>query len=64
MKILVDNYSNQTAEVTCPRCSSVLEIDKSDVKYDMDRDVYVVCPLCKQNFYLKKETAKKLKVTY
>ena len=64
MKILVDNYSNQTAEVTCPRCSSVLEIDKSDVKYDMDRDVCVVCPFCKQNFYLKKETAKKLKVTY
>ena len=62
MKILVDNYSNQTAEVTCPRCSSVLEIDKSDVKYDMDRDVYVVCPLCKKNFYLQTETAKKLKV--
>lgn len=64
MKILLDNYNNQTVEVTCPKCSSVLEIDRSDVKYDMDRDVYVVCPLCKQNFYLKKETAKKLKVTY
>ena len=60
MKILVDNYSNQTAKVTCPKCSSVLEIDKNDVKYDMDRDVYVVCPLCKQNFYLKTDTARKL----
>ena len=44
MKILVDNYNNQTVEVTCPKCSSVLEIDKNDVKYDMDGDVYGVCP--------------------
>lgn len=64
MKILVDNYSNQTAEVTCPICSSILEIDKNDVKYDMDGDVYVVCPLCRQIFYLKNETTKKLKVKY
>ena len=60
MKILVDNYSNRKAEVTCPKCSSVLEIDKGDVKYDMDRDVYVVCPLCKKTFHLKDEIVKKL----
>lgn len=60
MKILVNNYSNRTAEVTCPKCSSVLEIDKSDVKSDLDGDVYIVCPLCKQIFYLRKETVKKL----
>ena len=34
MKILVDNYSNRTAEVTCPKCNSLLEIDKNDVKYN------------------------------
>ena len=62
MKILVDKYSNRTAEVTCPKCSSVLEIDKDDVKYDMDRDAYVACPLCKKTFHLKGEIVKKLLV--
>jgi DNA-directed RNA polymerase subunit RPC12/RpoP len=59
MKILVDNYSIPTAKIACPKCSSVLEIDKSDVKYEI-RDFYVVCPLCRQKFYLKTETVKKL----
>jgi uncharacterized Zn-finger protein len=62
MKILVDNYSNRTEEVTCPKCSSVLEIDKGDVNYDVDRDVYVTCPLCKKNFHLKEEIVKNLLV--
>ena len=62
MKVITDNYSNTTVRSTCCGCKSVLEISREDVKYDLDKDPYIICPLCKKCTYLSFDSKKTLMV--
>lgn len=51
MKIIKNNYDKEkeiiTFECTCPNCTSIVEFDENDIKYDKkDNEKYVICPCC------------------
>lgn len=58
MKIKKNNYIPVTAEVTCPICDSLLEIDVTDIDIIVDKRLSTInsftryykytCPCCKQ----------------
>lgn len=62
MKVIVDNYSNKTVRGTCCKCKSILEISREDIKYDLDKDPYFMCPLCKKCTYLSNDNIETLMV--
>lgn len=51
MKIIKNNYNKEkeiiTFECTCPNCTSIVEFDENDIKYDEEyNEKYVICPCC------------------
>lgn len=55
MKIIQDNSQQKpfTAQMTCTKCKSVLEVTKADVRSDIRNESYIQCPICQQkNYYL------------
>lgn len=54
MKIIKNNHNNYnkekeiiTFECVCPNCTSIIEFDENDIRYDEEyNEKYVVCPCC------------------
>ena len=53
MKIIKNNHKDDNKgkkviiKCTCPNCTSIIEFDENDVKYDKEYDEkYVICPCC------------------
>lgn len=62
MRIL-KNTRKDPAQITCPHCDSELEYVYSDLRreerYDilsrpLEPYIFVICPVCKENIYLKR----------
>lgn len=48
MKLLENNWG----KVRCPGCDSVMEIEKNDLMYDSDGELYIICPVCDSYIWL------------
>lgn len=46
MKVIKDNYTTATKEITCKYCKSILAWSREDAKYNTDGVAYIICPLC------------------
>lgn len=51
-----------TIEVTCPKCESLLEINKLDAKLGGGNIFYVVCPCCDEIVKLSEEQKQELNI--
>lgn len=55
MKILVKGKTPiRVCHVTCPRCSSILECEESDIIRNENRFIHTICINCKQTIVLEK----------
>jgi len=49
MKVIKRGYRRETEKITCPKCHSILEYEKDDIKsssqYNQE-EYWIVCPVC------------------
>ena len=49
MKVIKRGYRRTTEKTTCPKCHSILEYEKNDIKsslYNQEEEYWIVCPVC------------------